>query len=146
MLHFYGNYCVAFCNSWCFDCHLFLVSCSVVCVFVTWCCSHLLPHAVNCRRRHQSVVIFGRPFVETVRPMLSDRCLSVCPVCNVGVLWPNGWMDQDETWQRGRPRPRPHYVRWGPSSPKGEQPPPLIFGLCIVAKQLDGMPYSIGRP
>jgi len=22
----------------------------------------------------------------------------VCPVCNVGVLWPNRWMDQDETW------------------------------------------------
>jgi len=30
-------------------------------------------------------------FCETVRPMLSDRCLSVC---NVGVLWPNGWMDK----------------------------------------------------
>ena len=26
--------------------------------------------------------------------MLLDRCLSVCPVCDVGVLWPNGWMDQ----------------------------------------------------
>jgi len=25
--------------------------------------------------------VFGRPFVKTVRPMLSDRCLSVCPVC-----------------------------------------------------------------
>jgi len=37
---------------------------------------------------------------KTVRPMLSDRCLS-CPVlsvclsvCNVGVLWPNGLTDQ----------------------------------------------------
>jgi len=29
-----------------------------------------------------------------VRPVLRDRC----PVCNVGVLWPNGWMDQDATW------------------------------------------------
>ena len=29
--------------------------------------------------------------------MLSERC-PVCRVCNVGVLWPNGWMDQDETW------------------------------------------------
>jgi len=58
--------------------------------------------------------------------MLSDRCLSylscsVCAVslsvCNVGVglLWPNGWMDQDETWHGGRPRLRPHCVRWGPS-------------------------------
>ena len=25
-------------------------------------------------------------------------------------------MDQDETWQAGRPRPRPHCVRWRPSS------------------------------
>jgi len=30
---------------------------------------------------------------KTVRPMLSDRCLSVCFVCDVGVFWPNGWMD-----------------------------------------------------
>jgi len=28
-------------------------------------------------------------------------CLSVVSVYNVGVLWPNGWMDQDETWQNG---------------------------------------------
>jgi len=34
--------------------------------------------------------------------MLLDRC----PVCDVGVLWPNGWTDQDETWRAGRPRPR----------------------------------------
>jgi len=37
---------------------------------------------------------------KTVRPMLSVRCLSVLyvqSVCNVGVLWPKGWMDKDET-------------------------------------------------
>jgi len=65
--------------------------------------------------------------------MLSDRCLScpVCPVSNVGVLRPNGWMDQHETWHtcRGRPRSRPHCVRWGPSSPSKGQPP--IFGPCL---------------
>jgi len=44
---------------------------------------------------------------KTVRPMLSDRCLSG----NVGVLWPNGWMDQDATWFGGRPRPMAHCVR-----------------------------------
>ena len=33
------------------------------------------------------------------------------------VLGPNGWMDQDATWYGGRPRPRRHCVRWGPSSP-----------------------------
>ena len=26
------------------------------------------------------------------------------------LLWPNGWMDQDATWQGSRPRPRPHTV------------------------------------
>jgi len=50
--------------------------------------------------------------------MLSDRCLS-CPVlsvclsvcCDVGVLWPSSWMDPDETWHAGRPRPWTHCVR-----------------------------------
>jgi len=38
--------------------------------------------------------------------------LSVClSVCNVGVLWPNGRTDQDETWHAGRPRPWTHCVR-----------------------------------
>ena len=48
--------------------------------------------------------------------MLSDSCLSVCVSCNVGILWPNGLMNQDATWYGGRPRPRRHCVRWGPSS------------------------------
>jgi len=61
--------------------------------------------------------------VVFVRRMLLYRCLSeclsVCPVlsvCNVGVLWPNGRMDQDETSLGGRPGPWPHCVRWGLSS------------------------------
>jgi len=32
--------------------------------------------------------------------MLRNHCL-VCPVCNVRVLWPNGWTDQDATWYGG---------------------------------------------
>ena len=32
--------------------------------------------------------------------MLWDRC-PVCLVCNVGVLWPNGWMDQGATCYGG---------------------------------------------
>ena len=73
---------------------------------------------------------FGRPFVNgspyAIRP------LSVCPVCGVRALWPNGSTDQDETWHACRPRPWPHCVRWGPSSPspKGHGPP--IFGLCLL--------------
>ena len=74
---------------------------------------------VSCRQtvsRHG----FWTTVCKTVRPVLSYRCLS-CPVClsvcNVRALWPNGWMNQDETWHAGRPRPRTHCVRWEPSSP-----------------------------
>ena len=28
-----------------------------------------------------------------------------CPIFGPCLLWPNGWMDQSETWQAGRPRP-----------------------------------------
>jgi len=68
---------------------------------------------------------------KTVRPMLPDRCLSVLSVGNVGVLWPNGWTDQDETWRAGTPRTWHQCVRWGPSSPspKGHSLNP-IFGPC----------------
>jgi len=48
------------------------------------------------------------------------------------------WMDQDATWYGGRPRPRPHCVRWGPSSPKGAQQPPNFRPMSVVAKRLDG--------
>jgi len=43
-------------------------------------------------------------------------------------LWPNGWMDQDDTWHGGRPQPRRLCVRWG-SSPfpkRGWSPPSPI--------------------
>jgi len=59
-------------------------------------------------------------------------CSACLSVCDVGVLWPNGWMDQDATWHAGRPRPWPHCIRWGPSSPpqKGADPP--IFGPYLL--------------
>jgi len=56
----------------------------------------------------QGVHSFWATVCKTVRPMLSDRCVSVLSVCDVGVLWPNGWTDRDETWLAGRPRPWPH--------------------------------------
>jgi len=119
---------------------------------------------------HFILILFGRPFVKLFalcyQTVVCLSCLSVMyilSVWNVGVLWPNGWMDQDETWHVGRvalglaimremgnqlplpkrgtapifgpcllwpnswmdqdatwhgdrPRPRPHCVRWGPSS------------------------------
>jgi len=38
----------------------------------------------------------------------------------MSILWPKGWMDQDITWYGGRPQPRRHCIRWGPSSPHGK--------------------------
>jgi len=81
--------------------------------------------------------------------MLSDRCLSVClssPVCNVGVLWQNGWTDQDETWHGGRPRPWPHCVRWGLSSaPQRAQPPQFsaYFVYCGQTAEWIKMPLGM---
>jgi len=40
------------------------------------------------------------------------------PIFGQCLLWPKGSMDQDVTWHGGRPRPRPHCAKWGPSSPK----------------------------
>ena len=53
----------------------------------------------------------------TAAPQIFGPCL----------LWLNGWMDQDATWYRRRPRPRRHCVRRRPrSSPrKGAQQPPI---------------------
>jgi len=54
------------------------------------------------------------------------------PVFGPCLLWQNGWMDQDATWQGDRPRPRPHCVRWRPSSPspKGAHPQFLAHVCC----------------
>jgi len=47
-------------------------------------------------------------------------------------LWPNGWMDQDGTWHRGRPWSSSHCATWGHSSllKKGAEPP--IFGPSLL--------------
>ena len=90
------------------------------------------------------ILFLSRPFWATVCKMV-PLCYqtAVCPVYDVGVLWPNGWMDhgsplqkghspqfsahiccgqkagciKDSTWYGGRPRPRRHCVRWGPCPP-----------------------------
>jgi len=37
--------------------------------------------------------VLGRPFVKRLALSYRTVVLSVCPGSNVGVLWPNGWMD-----------------------------------------------------
>jgi len=73
--------------------------------------------------RMETKNVFGQPFVKRFAYAIGSLsvclcvCLSVCcPVSNVGVLWPNGWTDQDETWHAGRPRPG-HIVLDGDPGP-----------------------------
>jgi len=77
----------------------------------------MVPYDTYSKHREVGRVAFWATLCKTVRLRYRTVVLSVLSVCNVGVLWPKGWMDQDETWQEGRPRPRPYCVRWGPSFP-----------------------------
>jgi len=90
---------------------------------------------------------------KTVRPMLSDRCLSCpvlsCLVCNVRCIVAkrlDGLGCHLGTWYGGGPRPRPHCVRWGPSSSpkKGHSSPQ--FSAHIYCGQTAGcirMPFGM---
>jgi len=69
------------------------------------------------------------------------------PIFGPCLLWPNGWMDEEDTWYRGRPQPRPHCVRWGPSPlplpKKGAKPSPNFWPMFVVAKWLGGSRYHL---
>jgi len=71
--------------------------------------------------------VLGRPFVKRFTlccrtVVCQSVCLS-CPVCNVCILWPSGWTDQNETSHAGRPRPWPHcWMGTYAPSPKEAQP------------------------
>ena len=80
-------------------------------------------------------LVFGQPFVNRFALCYQTVCLS-CPVCDVRVLWPNGWTKQDETWQAGRPRPWPYCVRRGPSSPPQRGTSPIQFSAHICCGQM----------
>jgi len=60
------------------------------------------------------------------------------PVFGACLLWTNGWIDQDATWYGGKPPPRPHCVRWGPSSPEKGTAALTFRPMSIVAKRLHG--------
>jgi len=67
--------------------------------------------------------------------MVSDRSLSVCPVCDVGVLWPNGWMDQDATWYEGIGLGLGHIVLGGHPAPPQRGTAPNFRPMSVVAKR-----------
>jgi len=69
--------------------------------------------------------------------MLSYRCLCCLSVCDVGVLWPNGWMDQDKTWRGGRLGPG-HSVLDGDPAPPQKRTQPLQFSAHVRSGQTAG--------
>jgi len=103
----------------------------------------VVAHCTLHQKKRVMLIAFWVTVCKTVRPVLSDRCLSVClsclscpvcpvcHVCDVDVLWPNGWTDQDETWHAGRPGTWPHSVGWEPSDPPPKGHSPSIFGLYL---------------
>ena len=53
------------------------------------------------------------------------------PVFGPCLLWPNGWLDEDATWYKLRPRPTSYCAKRGPSfSWNGVEQPPL-FDPCL---------------
>ena len=122
---------------------LYIGGWTVVYLLQMWRLSHLaIPqvfvHHPPCHFPSAVLCVFGRPFVKRFalcyRTVVLSVCVSVCLSC----LWPNGWMDQHETWHAGRPRPWPHCVIRGPSSSPAKGHTPNSWPISVLAKWLDG--------
>jgi len=88
---------------------------------------------------------FGRPFVKQFALCYRTVALSVClSVCDVGAFWPIGWMDEDETWRAGRPRPWPYRGKWGPSSPEGVRTAPNFSSHVCCSQTARWIKMSLG--
>ena len=72
---------------------------------------------------------------KTVRPLLRDRCLVCLCVTLVCCGQMAGWIKA--TWYGGRPRPRPHCVRWGVGDPtsRHRKGPPTFRPVSIVVRR-----------
>jgi len=117
-----------------------------------------VPCAVRSRRYLQLLWLVEQPLQVTVA---RDRC-SVCPiclsclsVCNIGVVWPNSWIDQDATCtevglgqgdivldgnsalpRKGAQQPMHHlsaYVLWSNDSPSQQ----LLSSCVIITDHLE---------
>jgi len=100
-----------------------------------------------------TITIFGWPFVKRFAlSYLTVVCLSFClscpvlSVCDIGVLWPNGCTDQDETklgMQLGL-GPGRIVLDGDPAPPKrGTAPSPNFRPMCIAAKRLHASVYHL---
>jgi len=89
--------------------------------------------------RYEIVLIFGRPFVEQFAlcyqtTVVCLSVLSVCPDCDVGVLWPNDWMDQGETRRAGRLGPGHIVLDGDPAPPPQRGTAPNFRPISVMAK------------
>jgi len=60
------------------------------------------------------------------------------PIFNPFLLRPNCWMPQDAIWYGSRPRPRPHCIRWEPSSPPQRRRRSPQFSASVYCGQTAG--------
>ena len=67
------------------------------------------------------------------------------PIFGPYLLWPNGWMDQDATWHGGRPQPKRHCVRWGPSSPPPRGGAPQFLANICCGQMAGWIKMPLGR-
>jgi len=125
-----------------FDCPMLSDCCLSVCLSV---CSVLSVTLVYCgqtvgwiKMKLGMEVGLGSLRQHCVRWGLSFPQKGQAQISGPRLLWPNGWMDQDATWYRARPRPRRHCVRWGPSSPKGHSPSSPQFSAHVCCGQMAG--------
>jgi len=99
-----------------------------------------------------AAINFWATVCKTVRPMLSDRYLScpVYPVLSVTLVYCGQTVRRIQmklgNWHAGGPRPWPHCVRLGPSSPSPKEGGAHQFSAQISCSQMAGwikMPLGI---
>jgi len=88
-------------------------------------------------------IFIGWPLVEWFA--LCYQTVVCLSVCNVGILWPNGWMDPDETWHASRSLPGHIVLDGDPASPPPKVHSPQ-FSAHICCGQMAGwikMPHCV---
>ena len=100
----------------------------------------VLPSAHPSPQRKRQIDQFSRflAFVNRFTLCYRPTCLFCLSVCDVGRLWPNGWMDHYETWHECRPRPDHIVLHVYPAPLTQRGTAPNFRPMSVVAKRLDG--------